>query len=94
MGNTDADLRERIAAALREHQPPCPAEPDYPGDEYECCVDAVMCVLGDYTDWLLTFAEDHQKRAIKAEAELAALRTVTLGSRRFRYGFEPPQDVR
>jgi hypothetical protein len=48
MSNLDVELRERIAAALREHEPPHLTTADgIPADEYECCADVVMGVLRD-----------------------------------------------
>lgn len=42
------DLRARILAALREHQPPTHVDSQgLPPDEFECCADAVMAVLGE-----------------------------------------------
>lgn len=40
---TDA-RRDKIAAALREHQPPAHID-DLPSDEFDCCADAVLKVL-------------------------------------------------
>lgn len=41
------DLRARILAVLREHQPPTHTDSQgLPPDEFECCADAVLAVLG------------------------------------------------
>ncbi len=42
------DLRARILVAPREHQPPTHTDSQgLPPDEFECCADAVMAVLGE-----------------------------------------------
>lgn len=42
------DLRSRILAALRDHQPPTHVDSQgLPPDEFGCCADAVMAVLGE-----------------------------------------------
>lgn len=48
---TTSDLRARIARALRDHQPPTHVDPaGLPKDEFDCCADAVMAVIGDLRD--------------------------------------------
>lgn len=80
-----ADLRARIAAVLRDHQPPTHVDSaGLPADEFDCCADAVMAVLDEAFPPMLTLAADSEITPEQAEAwqaawdELAAQPTTIL----------------
>jgi len=85
MPDPTADLRARVAAALREHQPPTHVDSaGLPADEFDCCADAVMAVLDEAFPPSLAHAADSEITPEQAEAwqaawdELAAQPTTIL----------------
>ncbi len=63
------DLRARIAAALREHQPPTHTDSaGLPADEFDCCADAVMAVLDEAFPPAFAITPDAELTPEQAEA--------------------------
>jgi hypothetical protein len=80
MPDPTADLRARIAAALREHQPPTHVDSaGLPADEFDCCADAVMAVLDEAFPPRFALAADSEITPEQAEAWQAA-RDEALGA--------------